>query len=210
VNHRQRPHRSNRDGEAVGGHRGLTGRGARPHGRAPRRDQLSDCVIRPNVVTTTSIETVTQPPCSLCTCSHAASCERLALSTVVVSAHFLAPAIDPVKSGVKTRPPPQPHHRPVLRCSHRAAGSARARVVVLAAARLLALHLDPLLTDSLVWAPDQSLEEERVWRLASASTTRLGAAGARLPGVVDSGIHRPEVSQVRVWACPWGLASSAA
>ena len=77
----------------------LTGRGARPHGRAPLRDQLSDSVIRPNVVTPTSIETVPQPPCSLCTCSCAASCERCELSTVVVSADFLAPALMAVKFG---------------------------------------------------------------------------------------------------------------
>src|SRR5689334_22736021 len=55
--------------------------------------------MRTNVVTLTSIETVPQPPCSLCTCSCAASCERCELSTVVVSAHFLAPRVRRVKPG---------------------------------------------------------------------------------------------------------------
>jgi len=32
--------------------------------------------MRTNVVAPTSIETVPQPPCSLCTCPCAASCER--------------------------------------------------------------------------------------------------------------------------------------
>ena len=47
------------------------------------------------------------------------------------------------------RPPPgSPGILPVSRRSHRAAGSSRVQVVVLAAARLRALHLDPLVTGS--------------------------------------------------------------
>ena len=47
------------------------------------------------------------------------------------------------------RPPPDsPGPFPVPRRSHRAAGSSRVQVVVLAAARLRALHLDPLITGS--------------------------------------------------------------
>ena len=46
------------------------------------------------------------------------------------------------------RPPPVNGERPVARRFHHAAGSSRVQVVVLAAARLRALHLDPLVTDS--------------------------------------------------------------
>ena len=52
------------------------------------------------------------------------------------------------------RPPPESTmndllgERPVARRFHRAAGSSRVQVVVLAAARLRALHLDPLVTSS--------------------------------------------------------------
>jgi hypothetical protein len=54
------------------------------------------------------------------------------------------------------RPPPRPPAtRPGSRRSHRAAGSSRVQVVVLAAARLRALHLDPLVTGSRVQAADQ-------------------------------------------------------
>jgi hypothetical protein len=50
-------------------------------------------------------------------------------------------------------PPPRPSWgraatKPVRRRIHCAAGSSRVQVVVLAAARLRALHLDPLLTGS--------------------------------------------------------------
>ena len=54
------------------------------------------------------------------------------------------------------RPPPRaPVTLPISRRSHRAAGSSRVQVVVLAAARLRALHLDPLVTGSRVQAADQ-------------------------------------------------------
>ena len=47
------------------------------------------------------------------------------------------------------RPPPRRSVTlPISRRSHRAAGSSRVQVVVLAAARLRALHLDPLVTGS--------------------------------------------------------------
>ena len=48
------------------------------------------------------------------------------------------------------RPPPghAGHHPGSSGASHRAAGSSRVQVVVLAAARLRALHLDPLVTGS--------------------------------------------------------------
>ena len=54
------------------------------------------------------------------------------------------------------RPPPDsPGPFPVPRRSHRAAGSSRVQVVVLAAARLRALHLDPLATGSRAQRADQ-------------------------------------------------------
>ena len=59
------------------------------------------------------------------------------------------------------RPPPgSPDILPISRrfivpALHRAAGSSRVQVVVLAAARLRALHLDPLITGSGVQPADQ-------------------------------------------------------
>jgi hypothetical protein len=52
-------------------------------------------------------------------------------------------------------PPGRPVTIPVHRRSHRAAGSSRVQVVVLAAARLRALHLDPLVTGSGLSPADQ-------------------------------------------------------
>jgi hypothetical protein len=95
--------------------------------------------MRTNVVTPTSVETVPQPPCFLCTCSCAASCERCELSTVVVSARCLAPAVNTLKSGVHsgrsapsptqlmTTPPGRPAtvvHDLGARVSHSVVGSA--------------------------------------------------------------------------------------
>jgi hypothetical protein len=51
-------------------------------------------------------------------------------------------------------------HHSLHRRSHGAAGSSRVQVVVLAAARLRALHLDPLVTASGMQATDRAPEEE--------------------------------------------------
>ena len=57
------------------------------------------------------------------------------------------------------RPPPgRAGHPSGSRRSHRAAGSSRVQVVVLAAARLRALHLDPLVTGSGTAAPTNRQE----------------------------------------------------
>jgi hypothetical protein len=57
-------------------------------------------------------------------------------------------------------PTRQPWVLPVPRRSHRAAGSSRIQVVVLAAARLRALHLDPLVTGSRTRRRPTAQEEE--------------------------------------------------
>ena len=64
-------------------------------------------------------------------------------------------------------PPPRPSWgraatTPVRRRIHCAAGSSRVQVVVLAAARLRALHLDPLVIGSEVQPPTNPQEEERL------------------------------------------------
>jgi hypothetical protein len=60
------------------------------------------------------------------------------------------------------RPPPgTPVTIPGYRHPHGAAGSSRIQVVVLAAARLRALHLDPLVTGSDVPSADHPAQEEQ-------------------------------------------------
>ena len=58
------------------------------------------------------------------------------------------------------RPPPGSPDILGFPALHRAAGSSRVQVVVLAAARLRALHLDPLVTASGMQATDRAPEEE--------------------------------------------------
>jgi hypothetical protein len=63
---------------------------------------------------------------------------------------------------------PTPGPFPVPRRSHRAAGSSRVQVVVLAAARLRALHLDPLITGSSAQRADQPRPKKNGCPLAPA------------------------------------------
>src|SRR5690242_16050279 len=69
-------------------------------------------------------------------------------------------------SAAPTHPARPPPHRvasrqPLPGGFHHAAGSSRVQVVVLAAARLRALHLDPLVTSSDARIPSTSRQEER-------------------------------------------------
>src|SRR3954449_8715549 len=90
------------------------------------------------------------------------------------------------------RPPPDRSITiPVDRRSHGAAGSSRVQLVVLAAARLRALHLDRLLTGSHAQPADQPRQSEqpRVFRtgLLSVVTLLLGFPARRreLPAVCN-------------------------
>src|SRR5512140_2400635 len=96
---------------------------------------------------------------------------------------------------------------PVSRRSHGAAGSSRVQVVVLAAARLRALHLDPLVTGSAAQDADQPTAEQQIRpcpgprlhregcrRVSKGCRDRTGllpVAGIGLPG---AGADHPEMT----------------
>jgi hypothetical protein len=82
-------------------------------------------------------------------------------------------------------------HHSLHRRSHGAAGSSRVQVVVLAAARLRALHLDPLVTASgckpptarrkkngFASCPGPRLHRERPRGIAGVSRPRFGLSGS--------------------------------